>query len=141
MESMQKIYDKENNCIAIIIRKDHMVTGTVFYSEANYSQQLGIIKYPKNGIIKTHFHNEVKRSVLYTQEVLFVRKGSLKASLYDENFNFLVNCILQEGDIIFLVKGGHGFEMLEDCELVEVKQGPYNGVDNDKTYFKGEVNK
>ena len=141
MESMERIYDKENNCIAIIIRKDHSVSETIFYSETNYSQQLGIIKYPRGGIIKAHFHNEVKRSVLYTQEVLFVRKGTLKVSLYDKNLNFLVNCILKAGDIIFLVTGGHGFDMLEDCELVEVKQGPYNGVDNDKTYFKGEVNK
>jgi len=139
MESLQKFFDKENNCIAIVIRKNHSVEQTTFYSEVNFSQQLGIIKYPKNGIIKPHFHNEFERSVFYTQEVLIVRKGVLKVLLFDLSLNYLESLVLDVGDIIFLVSGGHGFEMLEDCELIEIKQGPYNGVENDKTYFNSEV--
>jgi hypothetical protein len=35
-----------------------------------------------------------------------------------------------------LAHGGHGFTMLEESEIVEVKQGPYSG-DVDKTRFTG----
>ena len=41
------------------------------------------------------------------------------------------------GDIILLVSGGHDFLMLEDTEMIEVKQGPYAG-DDDKERFKGK---
>ncbi len=48
--------------------------------------------------------------------------------------NYIFSEILCSGDIILLSKGGHGFEVLEDIEMIEVKQGPYSG-DKDKTKF------
>ena len=47
---------------------------------------------------------------------------------------YLESRILVAGDVVLLARGGHGFEMLEDSELIEVKQGPYAG-DKDKTRF------
>ena len=38
--------------------------------------------------------------------------------------------------VILLIAGGHGFEVLEDVEMIEVKQGPYVG-EGDKTRFVG----
>ena len=130
-----KINDRDNACIAIVIRHDYSPEKTSFFSDAEYSQQLGIIKYPKGGKIKAHYHNELSREVTYTQEVLVVRKGILRVDLYDKSLLFLKSVTLFQHDAIFLVSGGHGFEMLEDCEMLEVKQGPYNGVANDKTHF------
>ena len=85
--------------------------------------------------IKAHFHNKVVREVHYTQEVLVIRKGKLKVNLFDHELKPILDVVLNEGDVILLASGGHGFEMLEDCELLEVKQGPYNGVEADKTHF------
>jgi hypothetical protein len=75
---------------------------------------------------------------VYTQEVLVVRKGIVRVDLYDKNLHFVQNVTLLQNDAIFLVSGGHGFEMIEDCELLEVKQGPYSGVGDDKTHFEGK---
>jgi hypothetical protein len=44
--------------------------------------------------------------------------------------------VLNSGDTILLASGGHGFEMLEDTEMLEIKQGPYSGVTNDKTHIQ-----
>jgi hypothetical protein len=77
----------------------------------------------------------VTREVHYTQEVLFIRKGKVKVNLYDNDLNFICSKVLEKNDVILLASGGHGFEMLEDSEMVEVKQGPYSGVSNDKTHF------
>ena len=35
-----------------------------------------------------------------------------------------------------LVSGGHGFKVLEEVEMIEVKQGPYYG-EQDKVRFEG----
>jgi hypothetical protein len=121
--------------LCYIIRASYHAEKTEFFTPSSYSQQLGIIKYQKEGKIKPHYHNPVPREVLYTQEVLVVRKGSVKVNLYDNEKNFVASEILHVGDTILLASGGHGFEMLEDTELLEIKQGPYNSVQADKTTF------
>jgi hypothetical protein len=131
-----RITDAEDSCLAIIIRSKYSPGATTFFSEPQYSQQIGIIKYPKAGEIKPHYHNELPREVTYTQEVLVVRKGSMCVDLYDKKLVFVQSVTLHQSDAIFLVSGGHGFKMLEDCELLEVKQGPYSGVKSDKTHFE-----
>jgi hypothetical protein len=136
MEFIEKIV-VEDKCIAIVLRSEFSVDKTTFFSEPQYSQQLGIIKYPAGGHIRPHFHNEISRVVMYTQEILFIRKGKVLVHLYDEHLSHVKDIILNTGDLIFLITGGHGFEMLEDCEMVEVKQGPYSGTTNDKTHFGG----
>jgi mannose-6-phosphate isomerase-like protein (cupin superfamily) len=79
-------------------------------------------------------HNPVERDVQYTKEVIFVKSGKVRVDFYDEDKNYLESTILQQGDVTLLAYGGHGFEMIEDCEMIEVKQGPYAG-EKDKTRF------
>jgi hypothetical protein len=73
--------------------------------------------------------------VYFTQEVLFIRKGKLRVDFYDDNRNYLESRILEKGDTILLATGGHGFEVLEELEMIEVMQGPFAG-DHDKTRFE-----
>ncbi|HSW61451.1 MAG TPA: hypothetical protein VLJ60_11665, partial [bacterium] len=80
--------------------------------------------------------NHNPREVVYTQEVLVMRKGKLRVDFYDNERNYLESRILEAGDVILLASGGHGFEVIEDVEMIEVKQGPYAG-ENDKTRFVG----
>lgn len=140
MQRHETILDNKGNQIALVIRKNLSPEATTFFSEPSHSQQVGIIKHAKGGRIKPHYHNELARRVVYTQEVLVIRRGSLRVDLYDAQLKFLRVVLLTEGDVIFLISGGHGFEMLEDCEMLEVKQGPYSGVSNDKTQFEGKRN-
>ena len=76
----------------------------------------------------------VPRQVLFTQEVLFLRRGKVKVELFSSDHQYLQTSILQSGDVILLCGGGHSFEMLEDSSIIEVKQGPYAG-DDDKVRF------
>ena len=136
IQGVEVVYDKDNTVpICHIIRASYNPNNTEFFTPGSYSQQLGIIKYPKGGYIKPHFHNKVVREVHYTQEVLVIRKGKLKVILFDHELKHILDVVLNQGDVILLASGGHGFEMLEDCEMLEVKQGPYNGVEADKTHF------
>ena len=133
-----KIQQVEHNSIllALIIPYEFRSPGIHFFTPDELSQQMAYMHYPQGKKIEAHVHNPVKREVHYTQEVLFIRKGSLRVDFYDEEQCYLESRVLSAGDVILLVAGGHGFEVLEEIEMIEVKQGPYAG-ENDKTRFDG----
>jgi hypothetical protein len=134
-KDVEVVQDQAGNNICHIIYGEYSPAATTFFTPLDYAQQLGIIKYDQGSAIKPHFHNKVTREVHFTQEVLVIRKGKVKVNLYDKALNFITYRILVAGDTILLASGGHGFEMLEDSEMLEVKQGPYSGVEADKTHF------
>lgn len=124
----------DGTIMAIIIRHDYDKEGITFFTPDDFSQQLAYMHHPQGHIIRPHIHNEVKREVLYTKEVLVIRKGRLKCDFYSDDKVYLESTILNAGDVILLSAGGHGFECLEEVEMFEIKQGPYAG-DADKTVF------
>lgn len=125
-----------NSILAIIISHKFNNEGIHFFTPDDLSQQLAFMRHPAGKIIDPHVHNPVRREVHYTQEVLFIKRGKLRVDFYDEKQIYLKSRILEAGDVILLASGGHGFEVLEEIEMIEVKQGPYAG-DSDKTRFKG----
>lgn len=135
MNSMEKIiYDQE--ILAIIIRNSFSREGIVFFTPDDFSQQLAFMKHPSGKIIQPHLHNPVPREVRFTQEVLFLKRGRLRVDFYDRKQNYFESRILGPGDVILLASAGHGFEVLEEIEMIEVKQGPFAG-DMDKIRFDG----
>lgn len=127
---------KKNKLLAMIIRNDYECEGVDFITPNEYSQQVAYMHHPKGKAIDAHVHNLVHRNVVMTQEVLFIKKGTLRVDFYDEYEDYLESKVLHAGDIILLVSGGHGFQALEELEMIEVKQGPYAG-DQDKKRFEG----
>lgn len=123
--------------IALIIRAEYERPGIQFFTPANFSQQVAAMTRPKGHKIVAHVHNLLVRQVLYTQEVLIIRRGKVQVNLYSSTREFIEAKILNTGDVILLCGGGHSLEMLEETSMIEVKQGPYAG-DNDKTQFPEE---
>jgi mannose-6-phosphate isomerase-like protein (cupin superfamily) len=123
-----------NLLLAIIIRSDYKKEGIEFFTNDNDSQQLGYMNRPEGYVIAPHRHNLVAREVHLTQEVLFIRSGKVRVDFYDNDQNYIQSAVLEKGDVILLSDGGHGFKMLENSEIIEVKQGPYCG-DEDKVRF------
>jgi len=130
----------DGQLIAIILRADYACDRTRFFSPPGFSQQLGYIVHKKNGVIKAHCHKEVQRKITMTQEVLFIKKGRLLADFYTPHRKYISSRQLNAGDTVFLCAGSHGFTMLADTEMIEVKQGPYSGVEGDKELFEGIEN-
>ena len=130
---IQKIKYK-SNLLAIIVSKRFNKSGVHFFTDDDMSQQLAFMKHPAGKSINPHIHNPVLREVYYTQEVLFIKKGKLRVDFYTDKQDYLESRVLESGDVILLIQGAHGFEVLEELEMFEVKQGPYAG-DSDKTRF------
>ena len=123
-----------DNLLALLIPANFGPPGIHFVTPNELSQQLAYMNYPPGKVIPAHVHNAVAREVFFTQETLFVKKGKLRVDFYDAQQQYLESRVLAAGDVILLIQGGHGFEVLEPLEMIEVKQGPYAG-DMDKTRF------
>lgn len=130
------IKDINGNIIAVIVYDDYHKEGINFLTPADFSQQLAFLSHKSGKTIEAHVHNIAERDIRLTQETLFIKKGKLKINFYDNKKNYFESRTLCPGDTILLASGGHGFEFLEDTEIIEVKQGPYLN-DNDKVRFRG----
>jgi hypothetical protein len=124
----------DGHLCAIILPADFDEPGIQFFTSNDLSQQLASMSYSAGKVIPAHTHNLVRREVSYSQEALFIRKGKVRVDFYTQRQEYRKSRVLGAGDVILLIGGGHGFEVLEDLNMVEIKQGPYFG-DTDKTRF------
>lgn len=125
----------EGKLLSVIIRTSFQKDGIEFFTPDNFSQQLGYMKRGEGYVIPPHVHNLVPREVVLTQEVLYIKSGKVRVDFYDDDQSYLESRVLAGGDVVLLAQGGHGFEMLETSEIIEVKQGPYVG-EEDKVRFE-----
>lgn len=124
-----------NTLLALILPSSYKAEGIQFFTPDTFSQQLGYMNRPKGYLIAPHDHNPVSRTIQWTQEVLLIRSGKVRLDIYaTETRKYLESHVLCTGDVALLAHGGHGLEILEQAEIIEVKQGPYAG-EADKTRF------
>jgi len=125
----------DGKLLAVIIYDSYKTSGVNFFTPNDLSQQVAHMSHSKGKVIDAHVHNPVPREVIYTQEALFIKSGKMRVDFYDDRRVYLESRILNSGDVLLLVSGGHGFEVLEDLRMIEVKQGPYTN-DMDKVKFE-----
>jgi len=118
--------------LALVMRSGHGSEGVSFITDDSSSLQLGVIMHRAGYQVRPHVHRRRTITVQRVQEVLHVDRGSIRARFYDDAGSEIASTDVNCGDTILLASGGHGFEMLEDARIIEVKQGPYLGVGEDK---------
>lgn len=127
------ILDKNNNKIALHFSSHQLPQGLTFFSEDKDFLQVGSWNYQKGKKLLAHIHNKAERKIEWTQEFIFIVQGKLKAFLYDEEAQFIQEIIVNAHEGLILFRGGHGYEIMEDeTKVMEVKNGPYIGVDLDR---------
>ena len=120
--------------LAVIVPADYTTTSVEFVTDPTNCQQLGVMFHKEGDIIAPHVHQTQERIIYDTQETLIIRKGKIRVDFYSNQQEFLRSRVLTSGDIVLLISGGHGFEMIEDTLIVEIKQGPYT-AEKDKVRF------
>lgn len=135
MDMALEVLSEDGRTFAVILRSEYCKEGIHFFTPNDFSQQLGYMNRPEGYVIPPHVHNPVSREVQFTKEVLFIKSGKVRVDFYNDDQCYLESRVLGQGDVILLAFGGHGFEMIEPTEMIEVKQGPYAG-EADKTRFE-----
>ena len=119
---------------ALIVRHTLLPDRTVFVTEPSFTQQIGFVVYGKGQEVPRHVHRSIPREPIGTSEVIMVRKGSCEVDIYDANRRLVATRRLDQGDVVVMISGGHGFRMIEDCVLLEVKQGPHISLDEKERF-------
>lgn len=123
--------------IALIFKKNIKADGVRFLTPVEYTLQLGLIQHPKGKIIRDHIHNpSIEYKINTTQEFLYLEKGKVKVKFFNNKWKLVAEHVITSGDFLLHVSGGHGFEVLEKCRMIEIKQGPYPGDKTAKIYPK-----
>ena len=131
---IEKIIHKKKLLALIVRGKYRNKKGITFFTPSESIQQFGYMKHKRSHIIKPHLHKKRLTKIFYTTEVILLLKGMIRVDFYNQFKKYLFSKILKEKDIIMLVHGGHGFKILKDVEMIEIKQGPYNLI-RDKIKF------
>lgn len=131
------VSDRLNNQLAVVVRSGHKSSGIDFLTPDTFGQQIAYMSRPKGEVIQAHIHEPILRTLNGTQEVLYIRKGRIRVDFYESDRTYVSSMILEAGDLMLLNTGGHGFEVLEDIDMIEIKQGPF-AEGRDKTRFVPE---
>ena len=131
---IEKIFHKKKFLALIVRGKYRKKKGVTFFTPNESTQQFGYMKHNSKHIIKPHLHKKRLTKIYYTSEVILLLKGLLRVDFYNQHKKYLFSKILKPNDIIMLVSGGHGFKVLKNVEMLEIKQGPYNLL-KDKVKF------
>jgi len=133
-DQMVERIERNGRPLAVIIRAEMLPEKTTFLTPNEFKQQVGFVVYPRGGEIARHVHRPLERHLVGTSEVLVVRKGRAEIDVYDDDQSLVATRELRVGDVMLMVGGGHGFRLLEDTVLLEIKQGPYTGVDEKERF-------
>ena len=131
---IENIIHKKKLYALIVRKKFRKKKGVNFFTSKEATQQFGYMKHKKNHLIMPHQHNKRLTKILITTEVIILLKGILRVDFYSEKKKYLFSKKIYDGDLIMLTNGGHGFKVLTDVEMIEVKQGPYS-LSSDKVKF------
>jgi hypothetical protein len=120
--------------LVYIIRANVNPHETTFLTPPEFKQQVGYVVRPAGGEIRRHVHRSLVRHLTGTSEVLVVKSGHCLIDIYTDDRELVATRELTPGDIMLMVAGGHGFRMLEDTVFLEIKQGPYTGLDEKEQF-------
>jgi mannose-6-phosphate isomerase-like protein (cupin superfamily) len=132
--SMVECITQNDKPLAYIIRAEMAPEKTTFLTPSELNLQVGFVVYPAGGEVARHLHRPLGRHIVGTSEVLVVKEGRCQMDIYDDDRRLVATRELRKGDIMLMVGGGHGFRMMEDTVLLEVKQGPYTGLDEKERF-------
>jgi hypothetical protein len=133
MDSIERIVSNDR-VLAYIVRREMETGKTTFFTPEDASFQTGFVVYPANSEIARHIHKPVRRELNRTSEVLMVRKGRCEVDFFTQDKQIVATRELRMGDVLVLLEGGHGFRILDDTILLEIKQGPYTGLDEKERF-------
>ena len=135
---MEEIVDPGGTLVALTIKTNEKRDGVQFITPHESNPQLALMRRPAGEYIKAHVHLPIKRVVYGTPEVLIISKGRMRVDFFTNQREYFTSREVTTGDVLVLFSGGHGFLVLEETEMIELKQGPFT-PGRDKEKFDGRT--
>lgn len=133
MEHLEIISDG-GMALTYIVRASLQPSQTTFLTPDEFKQQVGFVVYDAGGEVVRHLHKPLERHLVGTSEVLLLKKGRCWMDIYNDQKQLVATRELFAGDLMLMVGGGHGFRIIEDTVFLEIKQGPYTGLDEKERF-------
>jgi len=130
MRQMIKII-KNKQLLAVIVRAKDQNELDGFITDSQSPLQLGFIKYDKDRQVTPHQHRKLTKTTHQNQEFIYVVAGQVEAKFYYKN-QAIKTVVLEAGDTLLQLAGGHGFTFLKPTRLITIKQGPYTTRTHEK---------
>ncbi len=127
---LERYEDDAGELMAIVVRSEFRGGKYNFFTPDDLPLQMGTSFYAAGEDIRPHVHVPHLRSIEAINEFLFVKSGRLELTLYTREREPVATLELRAGDALLLTGGGHGLQVLEASQIIEVKQGPYLGIDD-----------
>ena len=109
--------------VAILLGK--FPKGSIPQTDGKEPLQLVTLKHPEGKYLLAHTHRPAPRKTAKMQECIVVRKGKIQVDLYGHDKKMFKKIKMETGDLLILLNGGYGIHILEDAEMVELKNGPF----------------
>tara|TARA_Y100000310_G_C20213598_1_gene592490 strand:- start:58 stop:471 length:414 start_codon:yes stop_codon:yes gene_type:complete len=119
---------------ALFFSKNMTTDSIQFLTEDEDAFQVGLMEREEGYTVEPHQHTERPIELSTVSEFIYVEKGKVKVTVFDEEWNELDQHELSGGDSLLFLRGGHSLEVLEAARMIEVKQGPYPGEENAKIF-------
>jgi cupin fold WbuC family metalloprotein len=124
----------EGETLALILRARTKLKGIEFFTPKDYPFQFGAQLRERGEIVRPHIHKRIRRTISFTQEMFHIDYGKVRIGFYNEEGKKVTTRVLNSGDTILFVSGGHGMKFLKKTKIIEVKQGPYK-AEQDKEFL------
>lgn len=128
MSLVERVTDQER-VLAIIVKASLVADTTEFLTDSEENFQVGFVVKGAGEDVPAHRHKPIVRTIRGTAEALFVKQGKCALDIYDDLGKIISTHSIDSGDVVLLLAGGHGLRVLAPTVLIEVKQGPYPGID------------
>ena len=129
---------KGGKILARHILQEDIKPGLISFSnDDEFLQVVAWGHYEKGKYLQDHWHNAFERSATRTYEAVYVVKGAIEARIFDLDLVPVETFTVKQGEILILLESAHGYTILEDdTTVLEIKNGPFMGVEKDKTKFQ-----
>ncbi len=124
-------YKKEK--YAVVVRSNYVNKPIDFFTDNDNEFQMGMFTRDTGYRVEPHKHICDPFKIHLVQEFILVKNGKLKMEFFSSKGEKYNETILNEGDSVLTIKGGHSIIFLEKSSILEIKQGPYE--ENKKVYF------
>ena len=129
---------KDGKILARPIKQEDIKPGLISFSnDDEFLQVVAWGHYEKGKYLQDHWHNKFSRNAERTYEAVYVVKGAIEARLFDLELVPVETLVVNQGEMLILLESAHGYTILEeDTTVLEIKNGPFLGVEKDKTKFQ-----